>query len=393
MMATNKKIYSKGKILYSLLLLIFCCHHSLKAQEKDTIIVQMNNNVFVQGDTVSFEVNLKNYSHVAKTASIQLWIEELKSGKRWKFRYPLVNGYVNPKLIIADSMHNGLYAFNFLLQKTFFKLSGTIKNGDKHDKLINYVMISKTKQTLVDAVTLDEQQSFSLGHLLFQDSAFIIFSRPKQKNNDLLININTPLDSSFVPAAAETRFITIGKTAPVAEKKVAIAESYVFKADSTPYKTILPEVVIKTKMKKMLDDFEKENVSGLFTSPDAIVLDGLESDEIANAPDFYTYLTIKVGGLRLETDNQTGNRSFTWRNQPTEIYINEIRLDPDIPVSINPSDIAMIKIFRPGTSVSAGTGAGGAIAIYTKTGEYRKATNRNYSFYILGYNGLECSWK
>ncbi len=169
--------------------------------------------------------------------------------------------------------------------------------------------------------------------------------------------------------------------------------SYSFKADNTQYKIILPEVVLKTESNKRLEDFERENTSGNFSSPDAIMLDGITSDEIANAPDFYTYLTIKVGGFRLDTDNTTGNRSFTWRGQPTDIYLNEIRLDPETPLWINPSDIAMIKIFRPGTSITSDAGGGGAIAVYTKTGEYKQSKNRNYSFYISGYTGVESTWK
>src|SRR4051812_31577628 len=101
----------------TILLLFF--YMPLSAQEKDSISVLLNKNVFVQGDTINFEVNLKNYSKVAKTATIQLWIEELKTGKRWKFRYPLVNGYLNAKLVVQDAIQDGQYAFNFLLQKTF----------------------------------------------------------------------------------------------------------------------------------------------------------------------------------------------------------------------------------------------------------------------------------
>ena len=95
----------------------------------------------------------------------------------------------------------------------------------------------------------------------------------------------------------------------------------------------------------------------------------------------------------MDTDNETGNRTFIWRNQPTQIYINEIRLDAETPLWINPADVAMIKVFRPGTVLMADASAGGAIAIYTKTGEYRQSNNRNYSFYILGYTGLESIWK
>ncbi len=394
MMNSKKQsaVQCKRQYFFCFLLLCFSFTASVKAQLNDSLQVNLNSNVFLQGDTISIEVNLANYASIAKTATIQLWIEEIKTGKRWKYRYPLTNGYVSANLKIAGSVNNGLYAFNFLLQKTFFNVTGVVKNAVKDDRQLNYVMISKTKQTLSNAITVDDKNTFNLGHLLFQDSAFIIFSRPRQKNNDLLINIATPLDSAFTALATQTKLITIGRI-DSSTVKSGSAGNYSFKPDSTPYKIILPEVTIKTKMKKKADDFERENVSGLFSGNDAIILDGLDSDEIANAPDLYTFLSIKVGGLRLETDNQTGNRSFTWRNQPTEIYINEIKLDPDIPIQINPSDIALIKIFRPGVAVSSGSGAGGAIAVYTKTAEYSKVNNRNYSFYLLGYTGQESTWK
>ena len=372
------------------MLLSSACNFLL-AQNTNSIIVQLNKEVFAKGDTINIEATLPNYAAIAKTATLQLWIENVKTSRRWKFRYPLINGYINAKLKIDSSMGEGTYAFNFLLQKTFFSLTGYAANAAKKDKLLNYIMISKNKEAVVDVAALNEQKSFSIRNLLFQDSAFIIFSRPKQKNNDLQVDIKTTLDSSFVPAASVAKFIFVGDT--TAPLKKADTSGYVFNPDDTRYKIVLQEVVIKTKSNKRLEDFENENTTGSFSSADAIVLDGLSSDEIANAPDLYTYLSIKVGGLRVETDNESGNRSFTWRKQPTEIYINEISLDAETPLWINLADIAMIKIFRPGTSLTSDAGAGGAIAIYTKTGEYKQANNRNYSFYILGYTGLETIWK
>ncbi len=363
--------------------------------QQDSLSVSVNGNSFIQGDSIPFEVSLPGYASIAKTATIQLWIENVQTGRRWKFRYPLINGYIAAKLAVDSSMPDGAYAFNFMLQKTFFSLSGHAENISKKDKVLNYVMIARNKQTVVDFVDLNEQQSFSIRNLLFQDSAFIIFADPKLKhrNNSLLVNIQTPLDSAFTPLYTVTRFVHIGKTALPAEVKPVDTSAYQFSAGNTLYKIILPELVLKSRSNKKLEDFDRENSTGAFSGQDAIILDGIGSDEIANAPDLYTYLSIKVGGLRLETDNNTGNQSFTWRGQPVDMYINEIKLDPDVPVWINPSDIAMIKVFRPGTSLSADTGAGGSIAIYTKTDQYNKATNRNYSFYILGYTGQEATWK
>ncbi len=367
-------------------------NNTVFAQKKDSITVVLNNTVFSKGDSINIEVSLLKYKTIAKTATIQLWIENLITGKKWKFRYPLINGYINAKLIIDSNMAYGTYAFNFLLQKTFFTLNGHVAKAGKKETQLNYIIISKAKQTVINTVNINEQKSFTINNLLFPDSAFIIFSKPNQKNNELLIDINTPLDSAFEPSAFCTKFVTIGKAEDEENEKIDTT-AYNFNPYDTQYKIILPDVVIKTRAGKKMEDFVKDNVTGSFLDNDAIILDGLNSNELAQATDIYTYLAIKVGGLQLVSNNETGGRFFIWRGQPTDLFLNEIKLDPETPFWINPSDIAMIKIFRPGTSLAAGSGGGGTIAIYTKTGEYKLSKSRNYSFYIVGYTAAESTWK
>lgn len=387
-MIQNKTLCTGIRVTVMVSLLLVC--NFIKAQDSSGLVVQLNKTVFAKGDSVNFEASLLNYKTLAKTATLQVWIENIKTKKKWKFRYPLINGYINAKLKIDSSLGEGAYAFNFLLQKSFFSLAGHADNAGKNDRQLNYVMISKNKQAIIDATELSNEKDFLIKNLLFQDSAFIIFSRPGKKNNDLLVNIKTPLDSAFVPVMTVTKFIVVGGANSVA---VTDTTGYHFNTEETRYKIILPEIVLRSRSNKRLEDFDNENSTGSFSGSDAVMLDGLSSDEIANAPDLYLYLTKKIGGLRIQTDNETGLRSFTWRGQPTEIYINEIRLDAETPLWINPADIAMIKVFRPGTQLLSDAAAGGAIAIYTKTGEYQQATNRNYSFYISGYTGQESTWK
>jgi hypothetical protein len=364
---------------------------SLHAQLPDSLNVSFNKTQCLAGDTINIEIAAPVTNKSARTATIQLYIEQIKTGRRWKFRYPFINGYVNVRLVVDSTMQDGIYAFNFLLHKKFFSLNGKVLNASKKDRTINYLMISKDKDAMMDTVPLNAQYGFTVKNLLFQDSAFIIFSKPKKKTNDLQIEIQTPLDSAFTPAASFTSFITIGNApAQMVAKDTA---GYQFKPDDLKYKIILPEVVIKSKSSRRLQEFDEENSTGMFSGQDAIILDGLTSDEMANAPDLFVYLSIKVGGLRLQTDNQTGNRYFTWRGAETDMYLNEIRLDPDVPFWINPADIAMIKIFRPGTALAADASPGGAIAIYTKTGAYRDNNSRSYSFYIQGYTAQEAAWK
>lgn len=361
-------------------------------QSADTLLADLHKDHFSRGDSINMEVIYTNYTKSTHTATVQLWIQDIKTGRRWKYRYPLINGYLNASLKVDESIPEGIYAFNYLLQKDFFNLEGYLDRTGKGGNAVNYVMIAKNKQTLVNAVPLSSQNRFTIHNLLFQDSAFIIFSRPGLKNKDLLVNIRTSLDSVFTPSVIVTKIVTIGNPDTLQGIK-SFVRSYQFIPEDTRYKTILPEIVVHAKTTRRLEEYEKENVTALFSSPDEIVLDGLGSDEMAKSPDLYTYISSKVGGLRLENNNETGTRYFTWRKQPTDIYINEIKWDPDMPVNLNPSDIAEIKIFRPGTSISGGSGQGGAIAIYTKTPGFETNDTRKNSFHIRGYTGLETLWK
>ena len=88
----------------------------------------------------------------------------------------------------------------------------------------------------------------------------------------------------------------------------------------------------------------------------------------------------------------------------TALFLNEMRSDPGKISGVNINDIAYIKILRPPFMGSAGGGAGGAVAIYTKKGgdvklEPGKGLNKTivtgYSapkeFYSPNYKDLSAS--
>ena len=383
------------KSFFLQVILILGLMSSAMAQSADSnLVVDLNKSSAYKGDTINFDATLKNYSSGEQVSTLHLWIEEIKTGKQWHFRYPLLNGSISAQLKVSDLVNDGEFAFNFSVQKSFFSISGQVKNIEKSKtKFLNYVIISKDKEAMTDVVSLNDDLCFSIDRILFQDSAFIIFSNPKNKKNELKIDIKTALDSAFIPKNITTRFITIRNLNDTITNHQQKLNEYSFSENNSLYKTIMPAVIVNSKSKKLIEDFEKENVTGLFSGSEDILLDGLSSDDIANASDLYTYLSSKVGGLRVETNGESGNRFLTWRKKPTELYINEIKLDSEESLDINPSDIAMIKIFRPGIPISMGSNEGGAIAIYLKTGAYKKSTDRSYSFYILGYTGLMTLWK
>jgi hypothetical protein len=130
----------------------------------------------------------------------------------------------------------------------------------------------------------------------------------------------------------------------------------------------------------------------MFGGSDGMVIDGLESDEISRALNLFNFLMTKVAGINIK-NNDEGEEILTWRKHRTDIYIDEIKVAPDLALQISLSDIAMIKIFEPGVQVSFGSGAGGTVAIYLKNGVYKRENKPTNNFRIMGYTGLEVIWK
>jgi hypothetical protein len=87
-----------------------------------------------------------------------------------------------------------------------------------------------------------------------------------------------------------------------------------------------------------------------------------------------------------------GVEFFKWRNHRTEVYIDEVKSDPETLSKLNIEDIAMIKIFRPGMQVSFGSADGGTIAVYTKMGYFSNSGKSSNSIHCLGYSSLENLW-
>lgn len=368
----------------------------------DTLIINFSKEKIRREDSLYFDVSLPDYKQVSKLASLHLWIEEITTGRQWHYRYPLLNGHLSASLKVGSQIAEGDYAFTFSVQKQFFNFQGKINNpvkSDEQNKILTYVLIAKDKESIVDVVKLKEDMSFSIHNLLFQDSAFIIFSRPGFKKNELQLNVSTPLDSVFIPLQTFTQIISVCKdTAQCGGTKEGSLVSnklsdYRFSAQSEQYKTMLPVVTIKGKARKTIEDFEKDNVSGMFTGISDFSVDGITSDELEKSADLFLFLSSKIPGLRVETDGETGSRFLTWRKKPTTIFLNEIKMDTEVPLDVNTADIALIKVYRPGNSISANSGEGGTVSIYLKSGEYLTKPASKYGFYVMGYTGVMAEWK
>lgn len=360
----------------------------------DSLRISLNTRTFVKGDTLDFTCKVPQYAELKLVnATLNVWIEDVQKHHRWKYRYPMINGEVSASLIVSDKIPDGRYAVNFLVQRGFFKITGEVLDHEKKDTSIVYMMIQKNKKaSYFDNTRVLPDGSFRLKSTLFADSAFFVFSPAKKtKNNLLSIKIETLLDSVFTPVFEQTDFITVGDPKMLLSKSTDTSR-YTFQTEDVQDSTMLPNVTVTAKAKTKVQLYNEEYSRGLFQREDAIIFDGLESEEIARSTSILQFLQGKVAGLTIQK-NESGLDVAKWRNEIADIYIDEFRLDPSDHSLISPTDVAMIKVYRPPAGLSGLSGNAGAIAIYTKKGGYADNQKLRHNFIVKGYTNIESVWE
>lgn len=385
-----------------LLLVVLSLSGNLYAQQSPIFKVSTDKNIYLPGDSLTWQCELDGWGQQFNAVTLQLWAEHVRSGQKWEFRFPVINGYAEGSMLIGKDLPPGRYAFNFMIQPDFFNIAGKLSRPRAKDSLLNYFVLFKGRETLVEKVKVSRDGSFNINGLVYADTAMFTFSRIDKGAESPAIRLTTSLDSEFTPAIpVVTSFINIvGESGGKDTNTVAdINRSKEYKFDLRSLKRMqLQEVIIKDKRAsaKLLKDYQNEYVSPQFRTADDITLDGLTSNDMQNSGSIYNYLMMHVPGLTATMNPETGAQEIQWRNTTPALYIDEFRLPDGVPITIMPGDVAMIKVFRPGSGpLTGGNSSGSAIAVYTKVGRYSGLSptpDKQNRFYIRGYNARSLEW-
>jgi hypothetical protein len=372
------------------------------ASQFDSIPVSLNYTNVKPGDTLEFNWNGNAIGKGYAAASLHLWIDHLESGRRWKLRYPILNGTSEGALIISDSLLEGNYAFNFMASEQFIEINGKVRNvkiktaynfkTKKKDtiavfelpkmkgKEMRYTLLGQASVLHNDFVNIDEEGRFNIPAIVFGDSAQLLFD-PGKGRGVYWINLETPLDSAFTPFHSTTIFVA-NKIKDSIQAQLKDTSSYVFGfEDPYPDAVVLDEIVLKGKSNA--EKFEDDFVSKLFkASPDAKTIDALDNNELMRSNSILNFLQSRVAGLFIRSDGITTN--VTWRGEAVDFFINEFPVDVNN-LNLSPMDVALIKVHPPPSQLRS-LSNGGAIAIYTKRGKYEDQKGiPQYNFMIKGY--------
>jgi len=242
------------------------------------------------------------------------------------------------------------------------------------DESLNVILSKRDSSTQMLSVPHLSGTKFGVTGLVFYDTAraFYQFNVNRTLSNQAAVSFNTglvkgnrsarPLTTAFEGWTAEdsvylrrNRFIAIetARVKPVEDQKVKTLQSVTVRGH------------VKTDAEKM----DERYTSGMFAGGDAYDFDLVDDPLAAAMPDIFTYLQGKVAGLQITPGNGPGGSpSLSWRGGRPSLYLNEMQTDAQQLQSTPVTDIAMVKVFRPGSGVGFGGGSGGVIAIYTKKG-------------------------
>lgn len=235
-------------------------------------------------------------------------------------------------------------------------------------QLVGILQTADSAKTIL-TLPVDRNGRVFMNGLLFYDKAKLFFNFNNKKlsfDKNMLM-----LDNGLYKGSQKVILDSVSKASLPAVSAAAVAGNLNTSKVARQamrrlaQRGMLENITVKAKVKTPAEKMEDKYVSGLFSGDAARSFD-LVNDPLAGSyMDIFQYLQGKVAGLQINTG--AGSPSLSWRGGAPVLYLNEMQVDADLIASTPVSDIAYVKVFRPGESIVSGSG-GGVIAIYTRKG-------------------------
>jgi hypothetical protein len=275
--------------------------------------------------------------------------DDLASGKSPVIKYPIEN-YLS---LNAEVL--GVVTSRIAQDES---LTVIFQNKDSATNMLSVPYAKNGKFSLSGLIFFDTAKAyyqFNTNRNLSNEAAVIIknglYSGPKKLRpfNNMTMAVWSPDDSSLVRKSQQV-FVEIARLRGQ-DRKVQNLEV----------------VTIKKRVKSPKEKLDEDYASGLFSGGNATIFDLLNDPNAFGALDIFNYLQGRVAGLTINNSGPTP--SLSWRGATPVLYLNEMQVDAAAVKTISVNDLAMVKVFSPGSATAMSSSGGGIIAIYTKKGQ------------------------
>lgn len=214
---------------------------------------------------------------------------------------------------------------------------------------------------------------------IFFDSLSVSYQFAQKKNLADRVSIRF-MNSRLVPPLKimpdpkSLEYLKISDTTGNALLNYLLAEEE--KLEALKRSTNLEAVAVTTRAKSPLQQMDEKYTSGMFSGGFGTSFDLVNDVTAASSINILQYLQGRVAGLQI-SNPMSPQPGLTWRGGTPQIYLNEMPVDVQTISNMPVTDMAYVKTMPPPFMGGFGGGSGGAIAIYTKRGDERSASDAN----------------
>lgn len=259
------------------------------------------------------------------------------------------------------------------------------------NEFLNVILKKKDSSTQILQVPHLSGGRFALGGLVFYDTAkaYYSFNINRNLSNEAAVTFGNGLmrPNRTIKPLTIASDVWAATDSSLLNRNRFIVEETANKTFSNQNVKTLEAVTVKARAKSASQLLDEKYASGLFSGGDAYSFDFANDPFALSAFNIFTYLQGKVAGLQINTTGAVP--SLQWRGSTPGLFLNEMQTDASALQNVAVSDIAYVKVFRPGEAAILGGSAGGAIAVYTKKGIEARRNDENFKgldrAQIIGY--------
>ena len=238
------------------------------------------------------------------------------------------------------------------------------------DESLNVLVHNKDSSSKMISVPYINNGKFHLSGLVFFDTAKVYyqFNTDRNLSNESAVIFKNGLFNGYKklkPYSMTLAAWSADDSSLIRKSREVFAE--VSRINTQNQKVqYLGAVTVRGRMKSNKEKLDEQYSSGLFSGGNATIFDLMSDGANYAAMNIFSYLQSRVAGLQIT--NPGVSPTLTWRGSTPAIYLNEMKVDASSISNLNVSEIAMVKVFSPGSATVIGGGGGGVIAVYTKRG-------------------------
>ena len=261
--------------------------------------------------------------------------------------------------------------------ETYMNIKGKVTKSDRSapvtDGFVTLHIKGDDSTSILSNAYLTDKGEFIVDSLNFKTKALVSYEGTNNKKSQI------PVDVTIYPALIDTlkksSYTTNIDLDTVTNKKDPFTD-YVDKGLSRldTIGRVLENVTVKARRLSPVDSVQKEYVSAFFQTSDQTLM----IPENRSYTNIWQFLNASVPGFSVNPFQPGGVTNVVFsRYEGTSLedsdsryvkfLLNEIPVPTEVIDALNPSDVALIKIYKGATAFAFGADAG-AISIYTKKG-------------------------